>query len=271
MPIFALSSDSSYVSRDEQGTVKGGVEGYGYDQQKYAEIEGGEVGLMGLMGLHKASEPTSDEQDRPPLSIVAKVFSAPSIVDGVAPVGTVATKELASGLPTDDCTQLSELSPRMIALLSCALSPLTPLFVDAVFVPPHALDNALVQQQDEGDASMEMKVSKEIGGELVEAQSKQEKGLKPPEPGCLKVTVSEKSDTGTERLEMNEKMSPCVNVAQQEVEEKPRDEEQWQLQREEDDRRLDQSQQELWRMAARQERQPPRQLIHVNMIDKSSV
>ncbi len=276
VPIFALSSDSSYVSRDEQlGTVKGGVEGCGYDQQKYAGIEDGEVGLMGLMVLHKASEPTSDEQDRPPLSIVAKVFSAPSIVDGVAPVGTVATKELVSDLPTDDCTRLSELSPHTMALLSFALSPLTPLFVDAVFVPPHALDNALVQQQDEGDSSMEMKVSKEIGGELAEAQSKQEKSFKPPEPGCVKVTVSGKSGTSTERVEMKEKMSPCVNVAEEdrplrvdaatltmkeEVEEKRR-EEQWQLQREEDHRRLDQLQEELRRMEARQKRQHDRQVL----------
>ena len=80
-------------------------------------------------------------------------------------------KEVASELPRDNCTGLSELSPRTMALLSFTLSPLTPHFVDAVFVPPPALDNALVQQEEKDDGSMEMKMSSmEIGGELVETQ-----------------------------------------------------------------------------------------------------
>jgi hypothetical protein len=168
-----------------------------------------------------------------------------------------------------------------MALLSFTLSPLTPHFVDAVFVPPPALDNALVQQEEKDDGSMEMKMSSmEIGGELVETQSKQEKGLTPPERhefvGCEKATVSEKADT--ERVEMKEKTSPRVNEAENEkplrldaatrklkeaVEEKRNEEEQRQLQREEDDGQLEQLQEEMRRMKVRgkgrlerQERQP---------------
>jgi len=220
------------------------------------------------------SEGVLDEQKSPSLSIKAQSFSDP--VDS-----NVGKREaMAEGMPTEERTPLSALSPRTMALLSFALSPLTPLFVDALFVPPLVLDGTVAQpEKDEC-------VSKEKGSSCMEAEKK----LEQLDSEGLRAAVLEKSDAYIVTVERKEVTMPLANFVtektqgagctqelkdsprvekepeeqrgmkaeqetllrdeaslrmEEDMQEKQRTEEQWQLRCDEDDRRLEQLQEQI--------------------------